>query len=228
MSNEFGHGEYENDVEHGPVDSDENAVAAGTYKAKINGHALTARKDGSERYQVEFRIEEGRFAGELVRFDGGFGTDPMIDFVISQLRAMGWTGRNFAEVQLNLEEVYTIVVKHNRHKGKLYVEATVRTGGVERYALEPQTAKSFAAKMAAKVAAYDAQSGAAPARRTQAAPTPQQRQAAPQDPRGFTPQQRDQSRPAYRNDAPRGSQRNPAPAGGDGPQADMREDEIPF
>lgn len=181
-------------------------VPEGNHTARVQGHALTEQKDGQERYVVEFAIVGGDFSGEYVRARYGFKSDAQTDLTISQLRALGWKGTDFTNVNLDTEKDFSIKVKHTvGEDGKLYVDALVNTASVERFALAPDKARAFAARMKAKVAAYDAQNGAPAGTAT--------------PPRTAAPTQTRQAAPATRTASPApngrlvGSQRNPAPAG---------------
>lgn len=208
-------------------------VPAGVYSAIITGHALTLAKTGAENYQVEFQITDGEQAGQLVRASYGFTSEIQEKFTFDQLSALGWTGPFKIPLILDMAATHSIIVKHDydQQSGKTYVKATVRTGGVERYAADPQTANAFCARMAGKVAAYRSQNGGAPqvARPTNGAPTAQRQHApAQQESRGFAPRQAAQHpRSQFQNDAPRGSSRNPATVD-DAYVNPQREDDIPF
>lgn len=135
-------------------------VPEGFYKARPVSWALTSMRDGREQMVVEFGIEEGEWAGALVQFRGGFHkrsdsgdwveSEGAIKFTLGQLRQLGWQGDDLSNVTLALD-VVRIRVKHSRGtdengEPKTYVEATV-AGGVDRYALPADRAKSFASRM---------------------------------------------------------------------------------
>ena len=204
--------------------SDRFILPEGNYAARVHAHALTADKNsGNERYTVEFVVSTGECVGEFARARYGFTSDAQTELSISQLRALGWRGNDFSNVELDTDKEFSIRVKHSFGKGedgqeKTYVDALVNTGGVEKFALPPDRAKAFAAKMKARVAAFDAANGGPPktAARAAAPATSVQRPA--------------QGAPAPRaNAAPVGSRRNPAtsddlvdPGGGFG------DDDLPF
>jgi len=125
----------------------------GGYQATVNAYALTESKNGDEQYVVEFRLP----SGDLVTARYGFKTDKQTDFTFAQLRALGWKGDDLAAVALDTETKHSIAVKHEQgNDGKTYVSASVNTGGVGRFALAPEKAKSFADRMRERVRAFDA------------------------------------------------------------------------
>lgn len=136
-------------------------VPAGRYVARVNGSALVETKSGEEKFAVEFVIVEGDHAGSYVVARYGFSSDAQTDLTFSQLRHMGWVGTDLSRVTLDPNALHTINVKHRVVDGKVFVDALVQTGGVSKFELAPEKAKSFAARMAARVKAYDAKNGAA-------------------------------------------------------------------
>ena len=128
-------------------------LAEGAHQAQVNACALTETKGGEEQITVEFKTS----SGDLVQAKYGFKTDKQFDFSMSQLRALGWKGDDLSTVVLDAERTHSITVKHDvGNDGKTYVSATVNTGGVSRFALPPERAKTFAEKMKARVQAFDA------------------------------------------------------------------------
>lgn len=177
-------------------------------------HNLAETKSGDEQVSVEFRLPDGNLA--TARY--GFKTDKQFAFTMSQLRALGWAGRDFTKLDFDTSALHTVVVKHtvSDRDGQTYADVTVRTGGVEKYALDQDKARAFAARMAAKVSAYDAQNGA-PAQTSGPRASVAQPARTPSS-HGATPRT---------NAAPNGFKRNPATAGawdGQGPDPD----DIPF
>ena len=182
-------------------------IPPGLYNATIRAYALTETLAHEERFKVEFVVSDGEWQGQYVVADYGFKEGAQEKLTFEQLRAIGWKGVDLSSVQLDTESVFQITVKHdtNPADGKTKARALVRTGGVEKYALDANRAKAFAAKMRQRVAAYDAQNGA-PA----STATPP-RTAAPAQTRQTAPATR--TAPPATNGRPVGSQRNPAPAG---------------
>lgn len=146
-------------------------ISEGTYTARAKEAKLGHTSGGAEQVGVLFEITtEGPFKGHGITWYGYF-TEKTIERTIEALRMLGWTGTDIAKLNVEGGEA-NIVVEHDTYNDK--TSAKVQwvnrpgSGGIAmKDEMKPAAALSFAEKMKAKVAAFDAKRAA-----SQPAPVP--------------------------------------------------------
>jgi hypothetical protein len=149
----------------------------GAHRAKAIDAALGMTKTGKEQVGVCFELVEN---GERITWFGYF-TDGTFERTIESLRYLGWTGTDLMDFRQGLpagcdKEVEIVVDEEDDQNGnpRLKVRWVNGGGGVAvRDVLDETAARSFSARMKAKVAALQAAKGEKPAARK---PTPTQAQ----------------------------------------------------
>ncbi len=131
----------------------------GTYRARSIDGALGTTSKGKEQVAVKFDLLD--FPGQSITWFGYF-TDATTNSTFRALRTAGWKGQDLSDLSdlQNPEgpEVW-LVIEHDTYEGK--TTAKVRwvnsAGGLAmKNAMEVDQAKTFAARMREKVAAFDA------------------------------------------------------------------------
>lgn len=141
---------------------------AGTYRAQAIEAALGETDSGKEQIAVRFRLLD--VEGQEITWYGYF-TDKTLETTFKALRTAGWKGQDLSDLSDlcggETPEV-NLVVEHetyeNPQTGESKTRARVRwvngTGGLAlKKALDPNKAKSFAARMKGKLATFDRTSG---------------------------------------------------------------------
>jgi hypothetical protein len=141
---------------------------AGTYRAQAIEAALGETDTGKEQIAVRFRLLD--VEGQETTWYGYF-TDKTLETTFKALRTAGWKGQDLSDLSdlcgQDTPEV-NLVVEHetyeNPQTGETKTRARVRwvngTGGLAlKKALDPNKAKSFAARMKGKLAAFDLGAG---------------------------------------------------------------------
>jgi hypothetical protein len=141
---------------------------AGTYRAQAIEAALGETDTNKEQIAVRFRLLD--VEGQEITWYGYF-TDKTLETTFKALRTAGWKGQDLSDLSdlcgQDTPEV-NLVVEHetyeNPQTGETKTRARVRwvngTGGLAlKKALDPNKAKSFAARMKGKLAAFDLGAG---------------------------------------------------------------------
>jgi hypothetical protein len=144
---------------------------AGTYRAHAIEAALGETDSGKEQIAVRFKLLD--VEGQEITWYGYF-TEKSTEITLKALRTAGWKGSDLMDLSDlcapdSTPEVY-IVVEHETYEGK--TSAKVKwvngAGGLAlKKALDPNKAKTFAARMRGQIAAFDRSAGTpkpAPAR----------------------------------------------------------------
>jgi hypothetical protein len=136
---------------------------AGTYRAHAIEAALGETDTGKEQIAVRFKLLD--VEGQEITWYGYF-TDKTQETTFRALRTAGWKGQDLMDLSdlcnpQTAPEVF-LVVEHETYEGK--TSAKVRwvngTGGLAlKKALDPNKAKTFAARMKGQIAAFDRSAG---------------------------------------------------------------------
>jgi hypothetical protein len=136
---------------------------AGTYRAKAIEAALGETDTGKEQIAVRFSLLDCENQ-EITWY--GYFTDKTLETTFKALRTAGWKGQDLMDLsdlcgREDAPEVF-LVVEHETYEGK--TTAKVRwvngAGGLAlKKALDPNKAKTFAARMKGQIAAFDRSAG---------------------------------------------------------------------
>lgn len=143
----------------------------GKYRARAVDSGLGKASTGTEQVAVNFELTgDGPEKGLRITWYGYF-TDKAYEMAVKALRAMGWTGSDpteldaFAtsglatnEVELDIEQETSIDPKSNQSNTRARVKwvNALGAGGIGLATrLAPDEAKSFAARMKAKILALE-------------------------------------------------------------------------
>lgn len=136
----------------------------GTYRAQGIQASLTAAGNGTEQVAVVFNIvDPAEFVNQKITWFGFF-TEKTLERTFKALRLCGWEGDNLADLSGVDANQVDIVVEHESYEGKtrarvLWVNEA-GSGGVAIRPMAEAQAKAFAAKLRAKVLAFDKKQGA--------------------------------------------------------------------
>lgn len=142
----------------------------GTWKAKSIGGALGMTSTGKEQVAVEFEFTEGPNMGQRMTWHGYF-TDKTTERTFESLRIAGWRGQDLDDLSdLSRSDVpeVALVLKEEPYEGKMQTKIAWvnRVSGIAlKSQLDPNAAKSFAARMKAQIIAFDAKQGQKPAQK---------------------------------------------------------------
>lgn len=146
---------------------------AGTYRAKAVEGALGETDTGKEQIAVRFELLD--VEGQFITWYGYF-TDKTLETTFKAIRTAGWKGQDLADLSdlsgQDVPEVMLVIEHETDQQGK--PRARVRwvnsAGGLAlKKALDGNKAKTFAAKMRGKLAAFDRSAGTKPPQRNGAA-----------------------------------------------------------
>jgi hypothetical protein len=146
----------------------------GWVSAKPSAWGLSPdRAPGKEQFAIGFEIVEGPDTGKRITWYGGFVSDEATDYTIGTIKKCGWTGSDLSNVEL-VEEPVRILIEYETYEGKTRakVKAVGANGGGFK-TMDPVQAKSFAAKMANRVKAFDMKHGTGPKPTTGSRPAAQ-------------------------------------------------------
>ena len=145
-------------------------IEAGNHRARAVEAQLGETKAGKEQVAVRFELLD--LGGQSITWYGYF-TDKTTESTFKALRTAGWKGMDLSDLSdLSSQETpeVTLVVEHEQEQDEYgnatgKVRARVRwvngQGGLSlKSALAPDKAKSFAARMKGKLAAFDRTNGA--------------------------------------------------------------------
>jgi hypothetical protein len=143
-------------------------LGAGTYHAIAKSGVLGLTKTGREQVAVEFEVVDAEWAGQKLVWYGYF-TEKTEKRTLESLRLAGWKGSDLSDLSdLSAQDVPTVqlVVEVEEYEGRAaprvrWVNGTAGGSAVST-PLDDQQRKSFAARMKARVLAFDQESGAPP------------------------------------------------------------------
>jgi hypothetical protein len=155
-----------------------SGYANGWVSAVPTSWGLSDGDPGKEQFAIAFKILDGADQGRTITWFGTFASDAAFEYTVKQIKKCGWTGSDLTAVELSSEPV-SILIEDEEFEGKVRTKVkAVGNGGGGIKQMDQNRAKSFAAKMAQRIKAFDVKNGTgAPAAR----PT-QQRQSIPQRP----------------------------------------------
>lgn len=115
------------------------------------------------QFAIAFEILEGPDTGKTITWYGGFGSDAAFEYTMKAIRRCGWTGSDINNVEL-AETPVSILIEEEEYNGKVRtkVKAIGNGGGGGIKSMDPNAAKSFAAKMAGRIKAFDLKNGGPP------------------------------------------------------------------
>lgn len=149
-------------------------VPAGTYRAAALEGRLGVTGTGADQVAVRFALLD--MDGQQVTWYGYF-TEKTEERTIESLRIAGWLGTDLSDLsdlsRNDTPEVYLVIEHENDPNGveRMRVRWVNAAGGIAmKNAMDPEQSRAFAARMRAKVQAFDAQRGKPVAPRPAAAP----------------------------------------------------------
>ncbi len=136
----------------------------GTFPAVVTEGLLGMTSTGKEQVavSVELTNEEGGPTGERIAWYGTF-TDAAYPYTLKALRTMGWKGDDISDLSMMPGTQVSVVLENDSYNGKtrLKVKFVNPPGGgaILKEQMDANAAKSFAARMKAKVKAFDIAEG---------------------------------------------------------------------
>lgn len=188
-------------------------LADGTYPGKATCWGLSETKNGDPQMQVEFQLADADGNPHTLNWFGSFANEKAEQITIKALRTMGWTGDDLVHIDALPNDVQLVVVNEEYPEGSGVWSTKIRwvnaAGGITR-PLDEGKAASFAERMKARIAAFDAKNPALKVQRAEA-PKGAPRAAAPARPAAAQPARRAPA-PSNGSDVPTGE---PPPGAGD-------------
>lgn len=144
------------------------SLADGTYRATPTDAVLSESKEGNPQIAVTFSLIDDP-ASKITWF-GSFKSEASTEIALKALRAMGWTGNDLSVFEFGNDMPHEmagvaveIVVETEDYEGKSRTKVkwvNAPGGGVAvKNPMSAPAVKSFAARMKAAIAAFDAQNG---------------------------------------------------------------------
>ena len=143
-------------------------ISEGKHMARPTSWGLSESKNGSEQYAIGFEIVSGDEAGQTITWYGSFANEMAFEITMKGIRAAGGVGTDLNALEFPDTPV-EIVVAHEEYNGKIRDKVRfINGGGGGIRHMDAGKSKSFAAKMASRIKAFDAKNGAPPAPTTKA------------------------------------------------------------
>ncbi len=115
------------------------------------------------QFAIAFEILEGSDTGKTITWYGTFASDAAFEYTMKAIRRCGWTGSDLNNVEL-AETPVSILIEEEEYNGKVRTKVkAIGNGGGGVKTMDPNAAKSFAAKMAGRIKAFDLKNGGPPA-----------------------------------------------------------------
>ena len=159
--------------------SDKIIEKDGSYTAKIVCWGYVKDKKGNDQFAIEFDIDEHGEEYAPTRFTHfqNLSTDTGQDILEKQLRACGWVGDDWGDVQLNVDLKVRVKVLNDDYGTKIkYIDPLSGGGIIDRKRMGERDQAALVARLNARAKSRPA-SGGTPAP-TQSRPVPAQAQAA--------------------------------------------------
>ncbi len=140
-------------------------IKAGNYISKATVWGLSETKSGAEQFAIEFPITDDAGETHTLTWFGGFSNDKAEEISLKAMRACGWTGNDLSKVEGLTNDVQLVVANEEYPIGsgdwRTKIKWINAIGGAIKH-LDAGKAASFADRMKARVAAFDASHGGAP------------------------------------------------------------------
>lgn len=134
-------------------------MTPGIHRGIVTAWALGTTSKGGEQVAVTFQLPDSE--NETIVWRGYF-TEKSTDITFKALRAMGWQGDDLADLSSIEGHEASLTIEPEEYEGKTFLKVrwvNPISGPVLKEQMAPDAAKAFAARMKARIRAFDASEG---------------------------------------------------------------------